>query len=320
MRIATSLLVVAVVATTAHAESPEAEALFRQGKKLMKQKSFAAACDKFDASERIEPRIGTELNLGDCLARIGKNASAWASFIKAAQTAQRNQDRDREAEASKRAKVLEPKLVYLTISVPSLVPRLVVHRNDTVVDRAMFDQPVPVDPDDYTIVAEAPDHERWHQTIIVGAKNQTIEVPRLTPIAEPPRTANPPPTDKPPPLVVSPTPPAEPSSLTPSRKRAAGLGLLGLAAVGIGVIFGMQANSAEQQSDVLCPTVRCNDTSAIDLNQRARTYGLVADIGIIGGSAMVAGAVVWWIAGRPGRRDKIAIVPSTNGIAILGRY
>jgi len=214
--------------------------------------------------------------------------------------------------------VFEPRLVYLTISVPLRLPGLVVHRNDTVVDRATYDQPVPVDPDDYTIAAEAPDHARWQQTVIVGGANQTIEVPRLTPVAEPARPATPPPADKPSPIAVA--PPREPSSLTPSRKRAAALGLFGLAAVGTGVIFGMQANSAEKQSDVLCPTVRCNDTAAIDLNQRAHTYGLVANLGILGGSAMVAGAAVWWIVGGPGPRDKIAIVPSSHGIAIVGSY
>jgi len=63
MRIATSVLVIIAVvigaSTPAGAESPEAEALFQQGRKLMRKKSYAAACEKFEGSERIEPRIGT---------------------------------------------------------------------------------------------------------------------------------------------------------------------------------------------------------------------------------------------------------------------
>src|SRR5215468_4729261 len=62
MRIATSLLTLAVVAGIAHAGSSDAEILFQQGRKLMKKKAFAAACEKFDASERLEPAAGTELN------------------------------------------------------------------------------------------------------------------------------------------------------------------------------------------------------------------------------------------------------------------
>src|SRR5215475_3725385 len=109
MKIASSALAIVIAMTAvAHAQSPEAEALFREGRKLMKRQSYAAACDKFEASERLEPAIGTELNLADCRQRNGQLASAWAMFVKATQTAKRSRDRKREAEAHDRARYLEP--------------------------------------------------------------------------------------------------------------------------------------------------------------------------------------------------------------------
>src|ERR1041384_2043238 len=119
MKTATRALAVVVAMTAvAHAQSPEAEALFREARRLMKQNSFAAACEKFEASERLEPTIGTELKLAACREKNGQLASAWAAFIKAAQTAKHSGDRKREAEARRRVAALEPRLVYLTISVP----------------------------------------------------------------------------------------------------------------------------------------------------------------------------------------------------------
>jgi hypothetical protein len=99
---ARSLAVVVAMTTVAHAQSPEAEVLFREARKLMKQQAFAAACEKFEASERIEAGLGTELNLADCREKNKQLASAWAMFVKASQTARRIGDKKREAEANRR--------------------------------------------------------------------------------------------------------------------------------------------------------------------------------------------------------------------------
>src|ERR1043165_3380571 len=49
----------------AFAQSADAEALFDQGNKLMADGKLAQACDSFEASNRIEPRAGTLLQLGE---------------------------------------------------------------------------------------------------------------------------------------------------------------------------------------------------------------------------------------------------------------
>lgn len=318
MKIALRALAVAVAMTTvAHAQVPEAEVLFREARKLMKHHAFAAACEKFEASEHLDPGIGTELNLGDCREKTGQLASAWAMFVKASQTAKHSGDRRREDEAKRRAAALEPRLVYLTISVPkpARIAGLVVHRNGTMVEAAAYDQPVPVDPDEYRITAEAPDHERWQRTISVGSASKTIEVPRLEVAPTPPP---PPPAAEP----VRVREPEAPSLWTTRRKAAVALGVLGVAAGGTGIAFGVKANSLERQSDQLCPTTRCSDPNAIDLNRRARTDGLVANLGMIGGGAMAMGAIVLWIVGDPRPRDGVSIVPSIgpSGIALVGAY
>src|SRR5436305_1114019 len=93
-----------------------AESLFREGKRLMKDHQIAAACEKFEASERLDESVGTLLNLADCREKAGQLATAWADFLKAASVARASGDGSRESEAKVRAKALEPRLSYLTIS------------------------------------------------------------------------------------------------------------------------------------------------------------------------------------------------------------
>src|SRR5688500_5523674 len=72
-----------------------AEALFDQGLRLMKQNSFSEACPKLEESNRIDPAVGTLLYLGECYERVGKTASAWATFREAASLATNSSQPDR---------------------------------------------------------------------------------------------------------------------------------------------------------------------------------------------------------------------------------
>jgi hypothetical protein len=313
MKIAISIAIVAWTTVAAHAQRADAEIVFREGKKLMEKGDISAACEKFETSERLEPALGTELNLADCREKNGQHATAWAMFLKAAQTAKRKAGNEaRAAEAKRRAAALEPKLVYLTIAVPesARVDGLVVRRNSVVLDEGLYDQPVPVDPDDYKITAEAPGHESWHKKISVAKKNKTLEVPALAPSEAPPAPEPPAPERR------EPTPAPQSSA---ARTAAVVLGVLGVAAGATGIGFGVHASSLEEQSDAICPTVRCNNPTAIDLNHSARTNGLVANIGMIGGGVMVAGAIALWIVDRRGHHG-VAIVPAPSGISIAGTY
>src|SRR5689334_14611288 len=93
-----------------HAEpNPEAEKLFRDGRALIKQGKLAQACEAFAASNKLEPSVGTLLNLGDCRAKLGQTATAWASFVEAGRLAKKQNDR-RQAEADRRTAELEPRL------------------------------------------------------------------------------------------------------------------------------------------------------------------------------------------------------------------
>jgi hypothetical protein len=300
---AIAMAVVGARTPLAHAQSAEAEILFRDAKRLMKSGKIADACDKFDASERLEPTVGTELNLADCREKNGQLATAWALFLKAAAAAKRaDNDGKREAESRRRAAALEPRLVYLTISVPaaSRVDGLVLKRNGTAIDPVLWDQRVPVDPDEYTIVGAAPGFEPWSTSVAVKTKPRTVEVPALTRRPGALRVAAP--------AQVEP-PAAVPARFTGRRKLAIAIAAVGVGAAGVSIGFGLQASSVEDQADAICPNAACNNAHAVDLNRVARRDALVANIGLVTAAAAAITAAVLWYIGSPNPSEGISIAP-----------
>ncbi|MBK7777474.1 MAG: hypothetical protein IPI43_25675 [Sandaracinaceae bacterium] len=81
-----------------------AEALFREGRRLMEEGNYDEACPKFEASNRLDVAVGTLLNLGVCWEQGGRLASAWATFLEAAALAARTGSPEREHGAQPRGR------------------------------------------------------------------------------------------------------------------------------------------------------------------------------------------------------------------------
>ena len=301
MKVARSWWIVVAVAlgSRAWAESPEAAALYVEGKKLLGDGDIAAACEKFEASEALDRELGTELYLAECREKNGQTASAWVMFLQAVDTAKKHHD-PREEDARKRAKALEKRLVHLTIDVApeSEVDGLVIKRNDKPVPRGEWNTTVPVDPDEYEISAEAPGRKRWSDTVIVKTKDKTIEVPKLERARK---------------KVVKEE--RVPREAPPNRNRGLAIALagFGLGAGAIATGFAVYSQSVENQADTICPMVKCADAHAVDLNGTARLDGWIANVGwVIGGASLVGAGVAWWLGASDGDSG-VAVAPLVGG-------
>ena len=122
---------------------PAAEAMFREGRRLMAVGDIAQACAQFAGSYALEPASGTLLNLALCHEKEGKIATAWAEFRAAATLAREQDRRDRSAAAEERIAVLEPKLAYVTVVAPPGSPTSRSRTTNPDRARSVWERPFP---------------------------------------------------------------------------------------------------------------------------------------------------------------------------------
>ncbi|MDI3285363.1 hypothetical protein [Polyangium sp. 15x6] len=159
-----------------------ADALFQEGRELLKGGRAGEACPKFAASQKLDPRPGRLLALGDCYETNGETASAWATFREAESTARAGKDERRMEEAARRAGELEPKLAKLVVEVApeARVAGLEVRRNGKRVEEAVWGAAVPVDPGEQRVEAAAPGKKGWAGKVVAGEGAVTrVKVPAL---------------------------------------------------------------------------------------------------------------------------------------------
>lgn len=328
-----ALLAVPILhAPRAHAQSAEAEALFRDGRKLIKQHKIAAGCDKIEASERLETSVGTLLNLGDCREKLGKLASAWAAFRKAESLAKRaGNDDKRQAEARRRAAALEPNLSNLVIEVGHKTEGLVIKRDGAEVDAGVWNTAVPIDPGNYAIIAEAPGYKPYRTTVTINYKaKRRVLIPALERETVPTRPET---------TVVAPATPVvvtqprrepvavvtrtrEPSMWTGTRQFSVVLGIAGAAAVGGGFYYGSRSQDLQEQSNARCPLTVCPDPEGLRLNDRAQDAALRANVMFVGGGVALAAATVLWFVGAPDNETVIAPTVGRDqvGVSFAGSF
>ncbi len=313
-----SLLVLAAIAGTAHAQSAEAETAFRQGKKLMDEKKYAEACEAFDTSQRLAPVVTTKMNLANCREKNGEYATAWGLFLEIAIELKGDKTNAAMLDVAKgRAAKLEPRVSYLTISVPdeSRVAGLVITRNGKEIDEGLWNRAMPIDGGSYEIAASAPGHEQWSTKIEIPLEqgSATVDVPKFKAIIVVPED-EPAPDDQPEDDPILETRPG--ATFTGQRKAAIGVGAIGVAALVAGGVLGVTAKGFHDDARALCPGNPCEEFEAAnELESRATSRALFANISYGVGAVAVIGAAILWLTGAPD-----AIVVTEDGVAVAGRF
>lgn len=322
-----------------------AEALFAQGKQLVEAGDIAGAIAKFEASQKLDPGIGTLLYLADAYERAGRTASAWATFLEAAAAAKAAGQSDREQIARTRAAMLKPRLYQLTIALGAGagVPGLEVRRDGNPIRPEVLGTPVPVDPGRYTIEASAPGKKPWSQTVDVPASagQGTVTVPALADdgtVRSMDAAGSAAVTSAPAPVPASsPADSAADGSSSGDSQRTAGIviGAVGLVGLGIGGVLAGLAVSKDGEADEHCEGTRCRDQEGEDLSRTARGLGNGASVAmVVGGAALAAGIIVFLTApsarsaldraAPPARSRFVGVAPAAapryGGLAVTGRF
>lgn len=314
-------------ATGAMAQSPSndtaaAQAIFDQGRRLMGQGDYVAACAKFEESQRLDPASGTALNLGTCYEHLGKFATAWSKFLEAAALAKASHQLDRERFARAQATILSSRLSTIVIDVANDVPGLEIRRNGEVVGKAQWGNPIPIDPGEHRVVASAPYRNRWETTVVVADTKQAsiIHVP---------------------PLVAADSDAVGSVALTASRSSTAsfiedrgavsssgsgqrvaayvagGVGVVGLA---MGAYFGLQSISKRNDANERCTGASCRDFEGVALRDDARRNGDWSTATFIVGAVGLAGGAVLWLTAPKAETAQVGIGMTAGRVIFEGTW
>jgi hypothetical protein len=180
------------IARAQNSNEATARALFAEGQQLAQSGQTEAACAKFEAASHLFESPGLLVNLGDCYEKLGRTASASATFAHAATVGEATNRPNETAEANRRQAALAPRLVRMVIRVPREVPGLKVTRDGTDVPQGVWTKPVAIDPGAHVVRAEADGYAPWSTSVAVSEEGRTasVDVPELSPL---PAAAPPPP-------------------------------------------------------------------------------------------------------------------------------
>lgn len=294
-----------LAAPRAEAQSTSAARAKRaEGQQFLEAGKYAEACAAFDASQKLEPDVGTLTFVAACREMEGRLATASATFTDVRQQAHATGDAAREQAATNHIDDLAPRLSRLTISVPvaSDVTDLEIQRDGEVVPRARWNQPVPVDGGKHTITARAPGRQAWTETREINPERdaQTVVIPVLPPGA-----------------------PAE-SKIVASTARSYAvpimLGSGALALGGVSLAFKLKGDS---QYDKAKAEIQSQDRR--DSLSRSATNWLNVARGFLAGAVVCAGAAVYFYVRDPGEGQTATAVapvvsPGLAGLAVVGSW
>lgn len=284
-----------------------AEALFEEGRAALAEGQLDIACERFRASDRLDPAVGTRLNLADCEERRGRLATAWSLFRAAALDLP--QGDDRLPIAQKRADALASRVPRLKLVLAPGAPK----DTSAVINGAEFESgsfgvPLPLDPGRYTIEVRASGREAR----LLNAELTPGEV--TTVVIQP----------GPSPMPALPPLPEENAVSHGRRAWLYTLATVGVAGVATGTVTGVMTLEKKQIADDNCSDEKrvCNQRGK-DANDTGRTLATVSTIGFAVGALGLGGALYLWMS-EPDEptsaRVKAQVLPDFAYVGVEQRF
>lgn len=271
-----------------------ANALFDEGKRLMQAGRFAEACTKFADSQKLDPGVGTMLNLAACYEKNNQSASAWSTYRAAAAAARDKGQTAREQAARDAVTRLEPTLakVIVTVTPQPGADALNVALDGVPIPPGLRGLPTPVDTGTHRLEASGTGKKAWSTSFVVAAQATTpMLVPALD--AAPVQAQN---------EASKKDTPGQPPAATASDGKSqrtvavivAGVGVVG---IGVGSVFGLMAKSSDSKSADFCSASDHCDDEGKSFRDTAFAQATISTVAFsIGGAGLLGGAILWLTA------------------------
>jgi hypothetical protein len=300
------VLAVTAVAFPARADNRQAIAIFEQGRALARAGDYEGACQKFSSAFALDHGPGIELNLADCHEHLGHLRTAFQFFEDAAKVFESRGD-DRAVFARRRAHIIAERLGTIVVALPDPdLAGLTIRINGRRIEPTREIHEL-VDPGEVTLVVDAPGTKplERHASVASGATAVIDLAAPSEPVAE---------------VKTVTVIPREP----PSRTRvhvAMGLGAGAVATAAGALAFGFTARSrydAAAGDPAHCDPGDPPHCDAIGTRRIDHAHDLAAvgtGLAITSGALAVTALVLYFTA-----PSDVVIAPSTNGVALLGRF
>ena len=294
-----------------------AEVRFHAGEQLFDDNQFEAACAAFEESERLDPQLGTLLNLAFCEERIGKTATAWHQYNVCAVWAEQRGQHDRQTWALRRALEVGRKVSLVLLDVPAAAEGYTIELDGSRVPSSEWGTPRSVDPGDHLVRVSfrGRGSQQLALHVLEGPVTQTMAIPRLAVRTETVTAAS---TDD--------VAPEEPSRGGNVRLvlGLAGIGV-GVAGAGVGTYFGVRTFSKRDEARSHCVGTEC-DATGVALQDDAHRSAMASTVAFaVGGVSLALG--VWLTLTAPSSSSRTArkriqplIGPHMAGLGMGGTW
>jgi hypothetical protein len=260
---ALAILCSAPVARADERASVDAEMLFREGRRAADAGNYALACEKFEASHKVQPAPGTLLNLADCEESRGLLTRSWRDFLALADALPETDER--KAVALERARTLERSMPRLRVRLARTSFEARVFRDGVELGDMTLGVALPVDPGHHLVVVREPGfHEQSYTLDVKRGEERDLQVEHGI------------------------------LSHGPEPKRVMGFtfGGLGLASLATGAVTGVFALTSLSASNAQCPGGKCTDPKGVAAHDQAKSFALASDVLLGVGAALVVTSIV----------------------------
>jgi tetratricopeptide (TPR) repeat protein len=297
-------------ADTSPMDRAAADALYEEAGKLAQGQHWPEAAAKLEASLKLDPAIGTLMQLAYVYERLGRTASAWSTYHDAGALAAKSDDK-RGKQAEQDAKRLEPMLARLLLDVApeNRAAGVEVRRDGTLLNAGIWGSAVPIDPGGpYVIEATGPGKLPWKTTVTIDAKPgvTTVPVPVLQNGQSTPDV----------PAQAAPVPDG-------STQRTLGFAAVGVGGAGLligAITLGLDAAKAASLRSQ-CPMALCPPSLQSDVNTY-HTLGIVSSTSLAAGGALAAAGLILVLTAPKADPHAVGVTPVVGlGYAgLAGRF
>ena len=293
----------------------QARGLMQEGARHYKNGEYEEALEKFQAAHRAfaNPRI--LFNLGQAYRGLGRYVDSIESFQRFLADAT-DAPASARAAATKAVDDLRSKVAFVELSC-NLAGAEVSVDGRAKGETPLFEN-IALLPGPHQLLVEKPGARPYtNKLVAIRGTRQKLEVV-LEPIPAAP----------PPPVVVAPPPPPvreAPALMRPALARKLGIGLAagGVAAIGVGLVFGTKAHADAQQIKEQCAQ-SCSAADIHPVDAQRLSHGRLQWIFLGTGVAALAGAsavlLLWGREPHPAVELQAALAPGGGTVRVGGRW